>query len=89
MLRPPGDSDTTRVTSDPSSMARPFTPVIRSPSRKPAAAAGELGCTWMTRAGVMLTPTTLNSTVKMAIARMKFAAGPAATTSARCHTGLK
>ena len=55
---------------------------------KPAACAALAGCTVSTRALVVCLPTVMKTPAKMAIARMKFAIGPATTTAARGATGL-
>jgi hypothetical protein len=80
---------TRAVTSLASSISLPSMAVIRSPERKPAAAAGDPVWTSATRAGCRARPISENITVKIRIARMKLAAGPPAVIRARCQTGLK
>ena len=60
----------------------------RSPGWKPAFCAALLGWIASTRAVVVCLPTVMNTMAKIAIAKMKLAMGPAATTAAREPTGL-
>jgi len=80
---------TLAVTSRESWIVRPLIPVIRSPVRNPATAAGVPAPTSATRAGLKALPRMENITVKIRMARMKLATGPPAVIRARCHTGLK
>ncbi len=82
-------STTSCCRSVKSSTARPLALRIRSPALKPAAAAGEAGLTSPTRGLIRTSPMTRARTAKMAMARMKLETGPAATTRARCQSGLK
>ena len=79
---------TMRCISAKLSMFSPLMATTRSPGWKPAVCAALLGCTVSTRALVICLPKIMKTTAKMAIARMKFAIGPAATTAARGPTGL-
>ena len=55
----------------------------------PALAAGMSGTTSSTLGEVILRPNSMNITLNTAIANKKLAIGPAATTAARCHKGLR
>ena len=66
----------------------PLMDVTTSPTWKPAAAAALPASTLSTRAVVLGLPKNVNRQVKITIARMKLAMGPAATIAARGPTFL-
>ena len=66
----------------------PSIAVTTSPTWKPARSAALLASILSTRAVVLGLPKKVKRQVKMTIARMKFAIGPAATMAARAPTFL-
>ena len=80
---------TMRVMSVKPDTAWPSIAMMRSPGCRPAASAGDPATTSPTRGSILTSPRIAPNAAKIAMARMKFAIGPAATMSARCQTGLK
>ena len=77
-----------RCMSEKVPIALPSIAVTMSPAWKPAAAAALPASILSTRAVVLGLPKKVNRQVKITIARMKFAIGPAATIAARGPTFL-
>ena len=77
-----------RCTSAKSCTGLPSIDVMMSPWRNPTAAAALPGATLSSRGTTTCLPSASARTAKIAIARMKFAIGPAATIAARRPTLL-